>query len=207
MYGEVLGAPSQETDELRPRNPYAESKAQADRLAGRYWADFGLPVIITRASNNYGPYQYPEKLIPFFLSQALRDEPLPLYGDGRQVRDWLHVRDHCRALRLLIEKGAPGQVYNIGGGNERENIEVARLLLAELGKPESLLRFVTDRPGHDRRYALDCGKLRALGWKPEVPFEAGLKETVAWYVRHQVWCERARARSREYFAAQYGPRV
>ncbi|MFN3414332.1 MAG: dTDP-glucose 4,6-dehydratase, partial [Thermoanaerobaculum sp.] len=170
VYGSIEHGSFTEESVLNPRNPYAASKAGGDRMAYAYWATFGVPVIITRASNNYGPYQYPEKLIPLFVTNALRDEPLPLYGDGRNVRDWLFVEDHCRALLFLLEHGQPGEVYNIAGGNERENIEVTRAVLRLLGKPESLIRLVADRPGHDRRYSLDATKLRRLGWQPQVPF-------------------------------------
>ena len=187
VYGSVESGSSRETDALMPRNPYSASKAGADRLAYSYFATYGVPVIVTRASNNYGPYQFPEKVIPLFVTHAIDDVPLPLYGDGMNVRDWLHVDDHCRAVDLLLEGGVPGETYNVGGGNEVPNIDLTRRVLKLLGKPESLIRPVTDRPGHDRRYSLDCGKLRSLGWAPAVPFDAGLRATVEWYREHESW--------------------
>ena len=187
VYGSVETGSSRETDALMPRNPYSASKAGADRLAYSYFATYGLPVLVTRASNNYGPYQFPEKVIPLFITHALDDIPVPLYGDGLNVRDWLHVADHCRALDLLLDKGRPGETYNVGGGNEVRNVDLTRRILALLGKPESLIRRVADRPGHDRRYSLDCGKLRALGFAPVVDFDEGLQGTVAWYRDHPAW--------------------
>jgi dTDP-glucose 4,6-dehydratase len=187
VYGSVESGSSRETDPLMPRNPYSASKAGGDRLAYSYWATYGLPVIVTRASNNYGPYQYPEKVIPLFITHALDDIPLPLYGDGMNVRDWLHVDDHCRAVEMLLTRGVAGETYNIGGGNELPNIELTRRILSLLGKPDTLIRRVTDRPGHDRRYSLDCAKLRGLGWQPQVPFEEGLAATVAWYRENPGW--------------------
>jgi dTDP-glucose 4,6-dehydratase len=187
VYGSVESGSSKETDPLLPRNPYSASKAGGDRLAYSYFATHGVPVIVTRASNNYGPYQYPEKVIPLFVTHAIDDIPLPLYGDGMNVRDWLHVDDHCRGVELLLEQGGVGETYNIGGGNEIPNIELTRRVLKLLGKPESLIRPVTDRPGHDRRYSLDCGKLRSLGWAPRVPFEEGLQATVDWYRENESW--------------------
>jgi dTDP-glucose 4,6-dehydratase len=187
VYGSVEAGSSRETDALMPRNPYSASKAGADRLAYSYWATYGVPVIVTRASNNYGPYQYPEKVIPLFVTHALDDIPLPLYGDGLNVRDWLHVDDHCRALDLLLTAGAPGETYNVGGGNEVPNVELTRRILALLDKPETLIQRVTDRPGHDRRYSLDCAKLRGLGWSPQVPFAEGLASTVEWYRANPGW--------------------
>ena len=187
VYGSVPRGSSRETDELRPRNPYSASKAAADRLAYSYWASYGLPVVITRPSNNYGGFQYPEKVIPLFITNAIDHRPLPLYGDGLHVRDWLHVTDHCRAVDLLIAKGAPGEVYNIGGGNGLPNRDLTRRILARLDRPESLITPVADRPGHDRRYAVDTTKIRALGWAPEVDFGDGLDATVAWYRDHERW--------------------
>jgi dTDP-glucose 4,6-dehydratase len=187
VYGSVETGSSRETDALMPRNPYSASKAGADRLAYSYFATYGLPVLVTRASNNYGPYQFPEKVIPLFVTHAIDDVPLPLYGDGMNVRDWLHVDDHCRAVDLLLDEGVPGETYNVGGGNEVPNLELTRRVLALLGKPESLIRPVADRPGHDRRYSLDCGKLRSLGWAPAVPFADGLRATVEWYREHESW--------------------
>jgi dTDP-glucose 4,6-dehydratase len=187
VYGSVAVGASRETDELKPRNPYAASKAGADRLAYSYWATYGLPVIVTRASNNYGPYQFPEKVIPLFVTNAIGDIPVPLYGDGKNVRDWLHVDDHCRAIDLLIERGVNGEVYNIGGGNEVMNVDLTHRILASLGKPMSLIKPVVDRPGHDRRYCLDTTKLQSLGWTTREPFEEGLQRTIDWYRGNQWW--------------------
>jgi dTDP-glucose 4,6-dehydratase len=209
VYGSVSEGASRESDELRPRNPYSASKAGADRLAYSYWASYGVPVIITRASNNYGPYHFPEKVIPLFITNAIDDLPLPLYGDGLQERDWLHVLDHCRAIDLLIAAGAPGEVYNVGGGNHVKNVDLTRRILELLGKPESLIRPVADRPGHDRRYALDTTKLRTVGWQPSVAFESGLRETVAWYRQNEWWwrpIKDADPGFRAYYDAQYGER-
>jgi dTDP-glucose 4,6-dehydratase len=210
VYGSIDKGSFREDSPLNPRNPYAASKAGGDRMAYAYWATYGVPVIITRASNNYGPYQYPEKLIPLFVTNALRNEPLPLYGDGRNVRDWLFVEDHCRALLFLLEKGQPGEVYNIAGGNEKENIEITRAVLRLLGRPESLIRYVADRPGHDRRYSLDASKLRALGWQPQVSFEEGLERTVRWYVENTWWWRPIKDHDgefRRYYQLQYGERL
>ena len=187
VYGSVAQGESRETDALMPSNPYSASKAAADRLAYSYFATYGLPVYISRASNNFGPRQYPEKVIPLFVTNALQNEALPLYGDGLNVRDWLFVTDHCAALDVMLERGVPGEVYNIGAGNERRNIEITGLILDRLKKPRTLLRHVTDRPGHDRRYALDCSKMRALGWAPRVSFEEGLEQTIAWYTENRSW--------------------
>jgi len=207
VYGSVESGSSLESDPLMPRNPYAASKAGGDRLAYSYFATYGLDVIVTRASNNYGPYQYPEKFISLFVTNAIESEALPLYGDGRNVRDWLHVDDHCAAIAFLIEHGEPGETYNIGGGNERENIEVARFICNELGKPHSLIRHVTDRLGHDRRYSLDTSKLAALDWRPTTPFEEGLRATVQWYVENRAWWEPIKSGEfREYYLKHYGNR-
>ncbi|AKX92992.1 epimerase [Moorella thermoacetica] len=187
VYGS-LGAEGYFTEisPLNPSSPYSASKAAADLLALAYYKTYNLPVIVTRCSNNYGPYQFPEKLIPLMITNALEDRPLPVYGDGLNVRDWLHVRDHCIALDLVLHKGRPGQVYNIGDNNERTNIEIVRRVLRELGKPESLITFVQDRPGHDRRYAIDATRLlRELGWQPAYDFEQGLKETIRWYCENR----------------------
>jgi dTDP-glucose 4,6-dehydratase len=174
---------------LSPNSPYSASKAGADMLALAYRHTFGLPVAVTRCSNNYGPYQFPEKLIPLFINNALKDKPLPLYGDGQNVRDWLHVSDHCKAVDMVMRKGSPGEVYNVGGNNERKNIEITGLILKELNKPNSLINYVTDRLGHDRRYAIDSSKIqRELGWKPEVSFEDGIRDTLKWYTENQEWC-------------------
>ncbi len=209
VYGSVADGRSRETDELRPRNPYAASKAGADRLAYSYFATHGVPVVVTRASNNYGPHQFPEKVIPLFVTNAVDGQPLPLYGDGLHVRDWLHVDDHCRAIDLLISDGEPGETYNIGGASEVANIDLTHRILALTGRPPSLIQHVADRPGHDRRYALDTSKLAALGWQPEVPFDAGLQATVEWYQANEWWwrpIKQQDAAFRAYYAAQYGAR-
>jgi len=187
VYGSVATGASLETDELKPRNPYSASKAGADRLAYSYWATYGVPVVVTRASNNYGPYQFPEKLIPLFATNAIDGIAVPLYGDGNQRRDWLHVDDHCRAVDLLIDQGVDGEAYNVGGGNEVANIDLTLRILKLLGRPISLIKRVADRPGHDRRYCLDTSKLRAMGWAPQVAFEAGLTATVEWYRDQPSW--------------------
>jgi dTDP-glucose 4,6-dehydratase len=209
VYGSVPEGSSKETDELRPRNPYSASKAGADRLAYSYWATYQVPVIVTRASNNYGPNQFPEKIIPLFITNLIDDIPVPLYGDGLNVRDWLHVDDHCRAVDFLLERGRPGETYNIGGGNEVPNIDLTRRILSLVGKPETLIERVPDRPGHDRRYSLDCGKLRAVGWEPRVPFADGLARTVAWYREHEAWwrpLKEADPAYREHYRRHYGER-
>jgi dTDP-glucose 4,6-dehydratase len=210
VYGSVPDGHSRESDELRPRNPYSASKAGADRLAYSYFATYNVPVVVTRASNNYGSHQFPEKIIPLFITNAIDNIALPLYGDGLNVRDWLHVDDHCRAIDLVIGAGQPGEVYNIGGGNEVENVTLTRRILELTGRPESLIRPVADRPGHDRRYAVDTAKLRALGWHPQVPFERGLAETVAWYRENEWWWRPIKEQDpsfRAYYAAQYGDRA
>ena len=206
VYGSVATGASRETDELKPRNPYSASKAGADRLAYSYWATFQVPVVITRASNNYGPYQFPEKLIPLFATNVIDDIPVPLYGDGLNVRDWLHVLDHCRAINLLIEKGSNGEVYNIGGGNEVTNIDLTHRILDGLGKPRTLIRPVADRPGHDRRYCLDTTKLRSVGWSPQVAFAAGLRDTLEWYRANPWWWRPIKEQDpnfKSYYQAQY----
>ncbi len=209
VYGSVPEGHSRETDELRPRNPYSASKAAADRLAYSYFATYGVPVIVTRASNNYGPNQFPEKVIPLFVTNGIDRLALPLYGDGLNVRDWLHVEDHCRAIDLLIDRGQSGETYNIGGGQETTNVELTRRILALTDRPASLIQRVADRPGHDRRYALDTSKLAALGWAPQVPFDAGLAGTVDWYRRNEWWWRPIKQDDeafRAYYAAQYGAR-
>ena len=206
VYGSVPAGASRETDELKPRNPYAASKAGADRLAYSYWATYEVPVIVTRASNNYGPYQFPEKVIPLFVTNAIEDIPVPLYGDGKNVRDWLHVDDHCRAIDLLIEKGINGEVYNIGGGNEVMNVDLTHRILDALGKPASLIKPVADRPGHDRRYCLDTTKLRGTGWAPSEPFDEGLRRTIEWYRRNEWWWRPIKEQDpafKAYYQAQY----
>ena len=207
VYGSISEGASLETDELKPRNPYSASKAGADRLAYSYWATYQVPVIITRASNNYGPYQFPEKIIPLFITNAIDDKPLPLYGDGLNERDWLHVGDHCRAIELLIDRGYPGEVYNVGGGNHVRNADLTRRIPQLVGKPETLIQPVADRPGHDRRYSLDTSKLQAIGWHPQVPFEQGLDDTVSWYRRNEQWWRAIKDQDpefRKYYESQYG---
>ncbi len=209
VYGSVAEGSSVETDELRPRNPYAASKAGADRLAYSYWATHDVPVIVTRASNNYGPYQFPEKILPLFVTNLMDNVPVPLYGDGGNIRDWLHVLDHCRALDLLIHTGTNGEVYNIGGGNEVKNIDLTHAVLTLMGKGTDLIKPVADRKGHDRRYSLGTAKLQAMGWKPHVPFEQGLHDTVAWYQANQWWWRPIKERDpayQAYIEAQYGKR-
>ena len=180
-----------ENTPLAPNSPYSASKASADLMVRAYYQTYGLPVNITRCSNNYGPYQFPEKLIPLMIHNAQNDKPLPVYGDGMQVRDWLHVRDHCSAIAAVLERGRAGEIYNIGGNNERANLEIVRLILKELGKPERLIAHVQDRPGHDRRYAIDNTKITTqLGWKPSYTFEQGIHETIQWYLAHSEWVER-----------------
>jgi len=187
-----------ETDSLTPSSPYAASKAGADRLAHAYHVTYGVPVVIVRPSNNYGPYQYPEKFIPLFVTNAMEDKPLPLYGKGANVRDWLHVEDNCRAIELVARRGALGETYNIGANDERRNIDVARRIVKLLGKSRDLIKFVPDRAGHDRRYAVNCRKLRALGWKPEIAFEEDLEKTVSWYVENESWWRKIKELSAEF---------
>jgi dTDP-glucose 4,6-dehydratase len=181
----------QETTPLSPNSPYSASKASADLVVRAYHQTYGMPVNITRCSNNYGPYQFPEKLIPLMIHNAQTDKPLPVYGDGMQIRDWLHVADHCAAIYTVLTKGKIGEIYNIGGNNEKANLEIVRLILKELDKPESLITYVKDRPGHDRRYAIDNTKITTeLGWAPAYTFERGIHETIQWYLNHPDWVER-----------------
>ncbi len=207
VYGS-LGSSGQFTEEtpLDPSSPYSASKAASDLLALAYFRTFGLPVVVTRCSNNYGPYQFPEKLIPLLIANASQDIPLPVYGDGLNVRDWIHVDDHCTGLVATMERGRAGQIYNLGGGNERQNLTIVRSVLEILGKPESLIRFVEDRKGHDRRYAIDDTKARReLGWSPEHDFDQGLRATVRWYQTNRGWWERiVSGEYRSYYARQYG---
>jgi dTDP-glucose 4,6-dehydratase len=192
VYGTLgdVGLFSEETP-LAPNSPYSASKAGADLLVRAYHETYGMHVNITRCSNNYGPYQFPEKLIPLMITKALKNEPLPVYGDGLNVRDWLYVEDHCRAIDLVLHNGKKGEVYNIGGNNERSNLQVVSTILKELGKPDSLIGFVEDRLGHDRRYAIDASKIRReLGWQPQYDYESGIKKTIEWYLQHGEWLER-----------------
>lgn len=187
VYGSTLKGSFKETDRLTPSSPYASSKAGSDLLALSYHTTFGLPVIVTRCTNNFGPYQYPEKLIPLFVTNLLDGKKVPVYGTGKNVRDWIHVEDHCRAVDFLLKKGHAGEIYNIGGGNERTNLEITGTILRLLQKDQSSVRYVTDRPGHDLRYSLDCTRLEQLGWKPVRSFEEGLVDTVAWYRNNEGW--------------------
>ncbi len=209
VYGS-LAQPLEATEEfpLQPSSPYSASKAGADLLVRSYFVTFQLPVIITRASNNYGPYQFPEKLIPLMIANAYEDRPLPVYGDGMQVRDWLYVDDHCRGILAVLRKGRDGEIYNIGGNRSLTNMEVVRKVLALTGQPESLIRYVTDRPGHDRRYALSSEKLmRETGWSPVMDFDAGLARTIEWYRTNVDWVARVRSGEyRTYYESQYGAR-
>ena len=204
VYGSIEAGASRETDALRPSNPYSASKAGGDLMVLAYWKTHRLPVLITRSSNNFGPFQYPEKVIPLFITNALSDLPLPLYGDGGNVRDWLYVQDNCAAIDLALRMGQDGEIYNIGGGAEVENLELTRKILALVGKPESLIQFVADRPGHDRRYALECEKIRAFGWRPAHTFDAALEETVRWYQEHKSWWRPLKSGEFwEYYRRQY----
>ena len=199
VYGSIEGtAKFTEESPLEPSSPYSSSKAGADLIALSYWKTYGMPVCITRCTNNYGPNQYPEKLIPLFILNASENKPVPVYGDGLNVRDWIHVKDHAAGVARVLFNGKPGEVYNIGSGNEHNNLEITRLILSILGKPETLIQFVQDRPGHDRRYALDSTKIeRELGWKAETSFEAGLRDTVQWYLNNPQWVKNVRQRERE----------
>ena len=208
VYGSVENGSSKEDDVLDPRSPYSASKAGADLLIRSYWSTYRFPVLITRGSNTYGPNQYPEKFIPLFVTNALEGLPLPLYGDGRYRRDWLSVYDHCAAIEHVLMHGEPGSIYNVGGGNERENIQVAESILTILGRPKSLLRFIQDRPGHDRRYAVDCSRLKQLGWAPTIMFEDGLQDTVEWYQKHDQWWQKLKSGEfRAYYEQMYRDRL
>ena len=211
---EVYGALGEEgffteTTQLAPNSPYSASKASADLLVRAYHETHELPTVVTRCSNNYGPYQFPEKLIPLFLSNAMDDKPLPVYGDGLYVRDWIHVQDHCRAVLAALTKAPAGGVYNVGARNEVANIDLTKKILEILGKPDSLIQYVKDRPGHDRRYAIDSTKIETdLGWKPRVPFDAGLRDTVQWYLDHRPWWEHIKSGEYlKYYDEQYGKRL
>jgi dTDP-glucose 4,6-dehydratase len=207
VYGSLAQGSAREADAVRPSNPYSASKAGGDLLALAYRHTHQLPVLITRSSNNFGPYQYPEKVIPLFITNALEDEPLPLYGDGRNVRDWLYVLDNCEAIDLVLRRGADGEVYNIGGGHEVENVVLTRQILTLLGKPQSLIKPVKDRPGHDRRYSVDSAKIQALGWQPRHRFDEALAETVRWYREHEAWWRPLKSGEfRNYYQQHYGNR-
>jgi dTDP-glucose 4,6-dehydratase len=211
---EVYGSidPPRDADEnypLRASSPYSASKAGADLLALSYYVTYKMPVTVTRASNNYGPYQFPEKLIPLMISNALENKPLPIYGDGQQIRDWLYVDDHARAILAVIDRGKPGEIYNIGGSRALPNLDVVRKILATVGKPDTLMQTVKDRPGHDRRYALSSEKLtRETGWQARVPFEEGLRETIEWYKSNAAWTERIKTGEyQNYYQSNYGGRA
>ncbi|GKW45241.1 dTDP-glucose 4,6-dehydratase [Planococcus sp. NCCP-2050] len=200
VYGELDFDPSTfftEETPLQPNSPYSASKASSDLLVRSYFETFGLPVNITRCSNNYGPYHFPEKLIPLTISQVLKDQPVPVYGDGKNIRDWLHVADHCSAIDLVLHKGELGEVYNIGGHNEQSNLEVVQTILKGLGKSEELIQYVPDRLGHDRRYAIDPSKLEKLGWIPAYSFDSGIQQTIQWYLENQDWWEHILKRQRQ----------
>ncbi len=212
VYGDLpLDRPDllfREDTPIHTSSPYSTSKASADLLALAYYRTYGLPVTISRCSNNYGPYQFPEKLIPLMIHNALQDKPLPVYGAGLNVRDWLYVEDHCKAIDRIIRNGRPGEVYNVGGHNEKANIEIVKIILAELGKPENLITFVEDRKGHDRRYAIDPTKIREeLGWEPETMFADGIRLTIRWYLDHQDWLEEVTSGDYvTYYEQMYGSR-
>jgi dTDP-glucose 4,6-dehydratase len=207
VYGSLATGSAREDDPLRPSNPYSAAKAGGDLLALAYWRSHRLPVVITRSSNNFGPYQYPEKVVPLFITNALDDQPLPLYGDGRNVRDWLYVLDNCEAIDLVLRRGAEGEVYNVGGGHELENAALTREILRLTGKPATLVKPVTDRPGHDRRYSLDCAKIQRLGWTPRHRFLDGLTATVRWYGEREGWWRPLKSGAfAAYYQQQYGNR-
>jgi dTDP-glucose 4,6-dehydratase len=208
VYGSIPVGVFTEGDPLEPNSPYSASKAGGELMVRAYHETYGLNTVVTRGSNTFGPYQYPEKVAPLFITNAIDDEPLPLYGDGRQVRDWLYVIDHCAGIDQVLHHGEPGGVYNLGGGNERHNLDVTRLILRLLGKSESLIKPVTDRPGHDRRYALNCAKIHNLGWRPAHAFESALADTVAWYRQNEWWWRPLKSGDfKTYYAQQYGARL
>lgn len=207
VYGSILNGSFKESDPMGPRNPYSASKAGGELLGLSYFHTFEVPVIITRGSNTYGPYQYPEKVLPLFVTNAIDDEPLPLYGDGKNVRDWLYVDDHCSGIDTALRKGEPGEIYNVAGGNERENIELTYRILELAGKPKTLIRPVTDRPGHDRRYSIDATKLHSLGWEPSMSWDDGMASTVKWYQENEWWWRKIKTGEYlEYYKRQYGSR-
>ena len=208
VYGDIPEGYSVESDPFEPNSPYAASKAGAELMIRAYQRTYGLNVVVTRGSNTFGPYQYPEKLLPLFITEAIDDRPLPLYGDGLQMRDWLYVEDHVRGIDLALHKGQAGEAYNVAGENEQHNIDVIRRLLSDLGKPESLIRHVEDRPGHDRRYAMNCDKLRALGWQRQHTFDTALYETAQWYLSNEWWWRKIKTGEYlAYYQAQYAERL
>jgi dTDP-glucose 4,6-dehydratase len=208
VYGSIPSGFFKEGDPLEPNSPYSASKAGGELMVRAYHETYGLNTVVTRGSNTFGPYHYPEKVMPLFITNAIDDEPLPLYGDGMQVRDWLYVRDHAAGIAHVLHHGTAGEIYNIGGGNERHNIEITKLILNLLSKPENLIKRVADRPGHDRRYALDCAKAKALGWQPTHPFEQAVAETVAWYKNNEWWWRPIKSGEfKEYYQRQYAERL
>jgi dTDP-glucose 4,6-dehydratase len=207
VYGSVTDGSSVETDNLLPNSPYSASKAGGDLMCRAYHVTYGVPVTITRGSNTFGPHQYPEKVIPLFITNALENKPLPLYGDGLNVRDWLYVLDHCEAIDLVLREGEDGEVYNVGADHELTNLKLTQALLEMMGKPSSLIQYVEDRPGHDRRYSLDSSKIQELGWQTRHGFEDALESTVRWYTDNRWWWEKLKAGDYEsYYREQYGTR-
>jgi len=205
VYGSIERGSFTEKSPLEPSSPYSASKAGADMLVRSYWKTYNLPVIITRSSNNFGPYQYPEKLIPLFITNAIEDKPLPLYGDGMNVRDWIYVEDNCEAIDLVLHRGQVGEIYNIGGGNERTNLEITDIILRELGKPKGLIRYVKDRPGHDRRYSIDSSKIASLGFSRRYSFEEAMGSTIRWYCENEWWWRKIKAEDfKRYYKKAYG---
>ena len=207
VYGSIAEGSSVETDRLLPNSPYSASKAGGDLMCRAYHVTYGVPVVVTRGSNNFGPHQYPEKVIPLFITNALNDEPLPLYGDGLNVRDWLYVLDHCEAIDLMLRQGQDGEIYNVGGDHELTNLELTEGILDILGKPRELIQYVEDRPGHDRRYSLDCSKIHETGWYPRYRFGEALEGTVRWYADNRWWWEKLKEGDyKSYYQKQYGTR-
>ncbi len=208
VYGSIDVGSFKESDPITPRNPYSAAKAGGELLGRSYHTTFGVPVIITRGSNTYGPYQYPEKVLPLFVTNAIDQEPLPLYRGGEHnVRDWLYVDDHCSGIDVALRNGVPGEIYNVAGGNERENIQLTRRILELTGRDESLIKLVADRPGHDRRYSIDPAKLKALGWEPQMPWDEGIAQTVRWYQQNEWWWRKIKSGEfKEYYLRQYGQR-
>lgn len=207
VYGTISKGSFKENDNLEPNSPYASSKAAADLLVRSYHKTYSLPVITVRSTNNFGPYQYPEKLIPLFITNAFENKKLPLYGDGKNVRDWIYVIDNCRAIDVIWHKGKVGEIYNIGAGNEKTNVDITKMILKMLDKKENLIKFVKDRPGHDRRYSLNCQKLKKLGWSPRYKFKDALKETIGWYKISHSWWKKIKKRQinyKKYYKLQYG---
>jgi dTDP-glucose 4,6-dehydratase len=208
VYGSIIKGKFRESDPLQPNSPYSASKSGADLLARSFYKTYGLPVVITRSSNNYGPYQHPEKFIPLFITNAIEGKPLPLYGDGRNVRDWIYVEDNCRAIEAVGRRGKIGEVYNIGAGDEKQNIEIARMIISLVGADKNLLTLISDRPGHDRRYALHSRKVGSLGWKKQVGFEEGLRKTVRWYRRNEDWWRSIKEGTfKRYYSKLYKERI